>query len=75
MKYVVVCRRKDGLGDWFTSEFDSISAAISAAEMDWVHQTNAEKRDRTIYVLESVDPDEDSEFHMDGNIVFDASNA
>ena len=72
MKYVVLDRRKDGTGDWFTKEFDDPKEAIKDAERQWGYLTYSEKKKRSIIVLESVDPDEDSDRHLDGTPIWDS---
>ena len=69
MKYVVMDERKDGTGDLFNDEFETAEEAINAAKWKWSYLTNMEKKERTIWVLESVNPDEESEHHFDGDVI------
>ena len=67
MKYIVMDYRD---GELFTEEFDSEEEAIVAAEYDWEHLADKEKMHReSFFVLESINPDEEAENHLDGNIV------
>lgn len=67
MMYIVMDYKDEEL---FTEEFDSAEEAIIAAEYGWNHLTDKEKQKRESYfVLESVNPDEEAEDHLDGNIV------
>lgn len=67
MKYIVMDYRD---GDLFTEEFDSVEEAITSAEYGWNHLTAKEKQTRESYiVLESVNPDEEAENHLDGDVV------
>ena len=70
MKYVVVDEPKNGIGEYWTNEFESKEEAIKRAEIDWSYLTSYEKAKRSIYVLESANPDEDAEDHFDGNPVW-----
>ena len=72
MRYVVIDEQRDGEGDIFTKEFVSEEQAFKKAEMDWHYLSANEKEKRRIYVLESINPDEEAENHLDGNIVWDA---
>ena len=67
MKYVVVYQTET---DWFTKDFEKKEAAIKHADYMWNHLTDAEKRKcPDFYVLESVNPDEEAENHLDGDYV------
>lgn len=68
MKYVVCC--EEILGDVFTEELDDLEKAVSKAEYQWAHLTKKEKARCTMYVLESVNPDEEASDHLDGNYVW-----
>ena len=69
MKYIVISQTEV---DWFTKEFDNVDEAIKAAEFWFDRLTREEKRDCVAFcVLESVNPDEETEDHYDGNIVLD----
>lgn len=67
MKYMVI----DSVnGDEFIKEFDAVEEAIEYADVSWGHLSDYDKKHRdAFYVLESVDPDEDSEHHFDGDYV------
>ncbi len=67
MKYVVV----DDCGtDIFTDEFDNEQDALDKADLFYNRMTKWEKKRRNaLFVLESVDPDEESERHLDGNVI------
>ena len=48
----------------------TLEEAIKEADKQFSYLTDADKRNRTsFYVLESIDPDEESERHFDGDIV------
>lgn len=67
MRYVVV-DTKDG--DMFTSECGTLEEATAEAEKQFACLTEADKKKRAaFYVLESVNPDEEAEDHLDGEIV------
>ena len=70
MKYIIIDQTKT---DWFTTEFDSKERAIKEAQKqwDWLTASDRERRE-AFYVLESVNPDEEAENHLDGNIVWEA---
>ena len=71
MKYVVVDdRTKFGKADIFVDEFESQEEAISWAEEMWNHKTTEEMDKCEYYVLESANPNEESEDHFDGDIVW-----
>lgn len=70
MKYIVRDIPKNGIGDEFDKEFDVLEDAVEEAKNQWDHLTYAEQKKRTVYVLESVNPDEDAENHFDGNYVW-----
>lgn len=65
MRYLVIDERKH---DEFVEEFDKEEAAIAFADDEWERMTKEDK-DSTVayYVLESVNPDPDSEDHYDGD--------
>lgn len=65
MKYIVIDSRKN---DEFTKEFETADEAIAWAEYEWSRMTTHDKKDcAAYYVLESVNPDEDADDHLDGN--------
>ena len=66
MKYIVMDEPKKEYGDAYTKEYDTLDEAIREAEYEAAHKA----KDRTISVLESVNPDESAEDHFDGNIVW-----
>lgn len=66
MKYLVVYATR---GDEFVEEFDYKEEAFKNADYQWYHLTRSEKRDCKLYVLESVNPDEEAENHMDGDVL------
>ena len=70
MRFIVTDARRDGSGDIFTEERETLQEAIKEADREWHYLTGREKEQRTIYVLESVNPDEDAPDHFDGNIVY-----
>ncbi len=67
MKYIVMDQTKT---DLFNTECATLAEAIKEADKQFSYLTDADKKKRTaFYVLESVDPDEDSERHFDGDII------
>lgn len=67
MKYIVMDVTKT---DIFTTECETAEKAISEADKQFSYLTEADKKKRTeFYILESIDPDEDSEAHFDGDII------
>lgn len=66
MKYIVMDERRDGTGDIFTAEFETLAEAVREAESQLTHLTAQEQKQRTVYVLESANPDEEAEDHLDG---------
>ena len=67
MKYVVMDVRKT---DLFVNEFNNKVEAIKYAKDDFEHMHKLDQKScRQYYVLESINPDEDSENHYDGNII------
>ena len=66
MKYIIMDYRD---GDLFTEEFATEAEAIEAAEVEWNHLSEHDKAKRDeFFVLESDNPDEDAENHLDGSI-------
>ena len=67
MRYVVMDedRMHDGW-DMFNEEHDNLREAIRDAEYQWSHKTDREKKQRTISVLLSINPDEEAPDHFDG---------
>lgn len=66
MKYLVIYAK----GNEFVEEFDNKEDAFKNADYQWAHLTRNEKRNcDAFYVLESVNPDEEAEDHMDGDVL------
>lgn len=64
MKYIAVYTTG---ADMFADEFESKEEALSFAADKWDHLTDGEKEKCTgLYVLESVNPDEEAENHFNG---------
>lgn len=67
MKYIVI---DEVNGDIFDKEFDSKEEAIKEADYRFNHMSDHDKkRTAELYVLESVNPDPESEDHFDGDII------
>lgn len=67
MKYVLIDATDV---DWFLKEFDDVNEAIAEGDDDFCRLTKNDKNRRREFVLiESADPDEDAENHLDGNEV------
>ena len=57
-------------GDLFTTEFDELNEAIIEADYQWDCLTDKEKNNREeFFILRTVNPDEEAENHLDGDIV------
>lgn len=70
MKYVVIDQTKT---DWFTSEYATKEEAIQACKDDFGRLTTTDRNKRVaFYVLESVNPDEDADNHLDGDVIYNA---
>lgn len=70
MKYVLIDCLKDG--DMFTEEFDSRMDAHHSASSTWDSLSDYDKKRReSFYVIESADPNEESESHFDGDVLYE----
>ena len=70
MKYVLIDCLKDG--DMFTKEFDSRMDALHSASSAWDSLSDYDKKRReSFYVIESADPNEESESHFDGDVLYE----
>ena len=68
MKYLSIYMK----GDWFVDEFETAQEAIDCAAETFNHLTEREKEAAEgLYVLESVNPDEEADNHLDGDIIKD----
>lgn len=57
-------------GDMFTEEFNDKAAALNAARNAWEGLTDYDKKRRESFcVLKSVNPDEEAENHLDGDVL------
>lgn len=65
MKYVLVDMTR---GDMFTEEFEDKQNAIDYGDRMFSYKTKADKCTE-YYLLESADPDEESEQHLNGDII------
>lgn len=70
MRYIVIDERLDGTGDMFTTEIADRDAAIDEGRRQSDHLTASEHAARVVYVLESVNPDESSQDHFDGDVIW-----
>lgn len=67
MKYIVMDHTEF---DVWTKEFNDLEEAIKYANIDFDHMGEHDKKERTEYcILESVNPDEESENHYDGEVI------
>lgn len=68
MKYVVI-RTNDGIDSW-VSEYDNLKEAVEEADKEYDRMT-AHDRKHTVefIVLESANPDEEADNHLDGDII------
>lgn len=70
MKYIVIDEREH---DWFTKEFENEEDAIKEATEEWNRMSDADKAHcKSFYVLESVNPDEEADDHLDGDYIWAA---
>ena len=68
MKYLSIYMK----GDWFVDEFETAQEAIDCAAETFNHLTEREKEAAEgLYVLESVNPAEEADNHLDGDIIRD----
>ena len=57
-------------GELYVQEFATKSEAINIAKKAWNALSESARSIRdNFYVIESIDPDEESEKHLDGNMV------
>ena len=67
MKYIIIDEKN---GETFTEEYSTAADAVRRAAYEWDCLSDHDKQLRTaFYVLESVNPDEDADNHLDGNPV------
>lgn len=67
MKYIVIDELKN---DMFTNEYETKEEAVKAADWEWGRLAESDKKRRVaFYVLESVNPDEDTIDHFDGDVI------
>ena len=73
MKYIIIDERKGHPESFSSAETDDREHAIASAENQWYkYLTDRERAVRTIYVLESINPDEEAPDHFDGNVIWRA---
>lgn len=67
MKYIIITGCK---GSEWTEEHETKEQAIKAADKEYNHMNECDKKNTSyMYILESVNPDEDAPNHFDGDIV------
>ncbi|WP_026659231.1 hypothetical protein [Butyrivibrio sp. AC2005] len=68
MKYIGIdCKNT---GELFVQEFGTKKEAISVAKKAWNALAEFQKSIRdNFYVIESIDPDEESKRHLDGDLI------
>ena len=67
MKYVFI---DDCETELFNQEFDEKEDAINEAQATWNHLSESDKKRRKAFcIIESVNPDEESENHLDGETI------
>lgn len=69
--YIVIDEPRNGSGDVWTKEFEDEHQAIEEAKDQWYHLTASERKNRRVYVLKSVNPDEEAPDHLDGDYVYE----
>lgn len=66
-KYILIERTGN---EQVTSEYDDKFEALSELHTGWLHMSRADQEKVTdFYVLESANPDEDADNHLDGDFV------
>lgn len=56
--------------DLYTEEYTSLEEALKRAEYEWDHMAEREKANcEAFYLIESENPDEEAENHLDGDLV------
>ena len=66
-KYIYITGK---MGSEWTEEHNTLEEAKKAANYDWGHMCEADKKAFDYaYILESVNPDPDAPDHLDGNPV------
>ena len=70
MKYLVINEQLFGSFDWEVKEFSKRAKAIAQAKEDWRTMSIIERKRFNVYVLESVNPDEEADNHFDGDIIY-----
>ena len=69
--YIVVEGNRNDSGDIWNEDYTSLADAHRNANNSWNHLTDAEKKQKTVYILESANPDPDAPDHMDGNVIWE----
>ena len=70
MKYLVVDNQMEYGATEEIKEFEILEDAMEYAEHSWNCMSDSDKKHTTAYyVLESVNPDVESDDHYDGNII------
>jgi hypothetical protein len=66
-KYIYITGK---MGSEWTEEYDTIEEAINAADSDWNHLTDHDKKTYdNAFILESANPDEEAPDHYDGDYI------
>ena len=68
MRYLSIQASKRG--DMWVNEFETAEAAVADARDRWESMTAADRKGNDVYALKSVNPDEDSEDHLDGDYLY-----
>ena len=69
MKYILIDMKN---GDSFEEEFENLFQALETGKYSWNHLTREEQKNReAFYILESINPNQDAEDHLDGVIIKD----
>lgn len=72
MKYIVECEFKNRMTDTTLLETDSLDEAVKKLISYYRHLTYRERKDlEYLLVLESHNPDKETDDHLDGLVVFD----
>ena len=70
MKYLVVDNQMEYGATEEIKEFEILEDAMEYAEHSWNRMSDSDKKHTTAYyVLKSVNPDEESDNHYDGDII------
>lgn len=68
-RYLVIREQKDGLGDSYVDQFESLEDANSNAKYSWNHLTDAEQKKNHVFVAEVAESDLYDDAIEDGEVI------